>query len=190
MEQPEFAKWWILLVCQKGKPHSALVNKGLWKLRNKMMNVQYMIIVLQVNVGWSVVLCVIQLVLFEEGISSLLRVISRVGNHSLSQKKKCSIDILSLSLSHKFSYFQQTIKNIWRAILKYQGILNANNKVISITAPAQKAKSIIISSETSSASFDVSIFSSFSKCYSVTKTTVHSLTLFYLTRQKLDPRRS
>lgn len=64
-----------------------------------MMNVQYMIIVLQVNVGWSVVLCVIQLVLFEEGISSLLRVISRVGNHSLSQKKKCSIDILSLSLS-------------------------------------------------------------------------------------------
>ena len=114
---------------------------------------------------------------------------TRVGNHSLSPKSKCLIDILSLSPSQVF-YFQQTIKNIWRAILKYQGILNANNKVISITAPAQKAKSIIISSETSSASFDVSIFSSFSKCDSVTKTTVHSLTFFYLTRQKLDPRRS
>ena len=73
-----------------------------------MMNVQYMIIVLQVNVGWSVVLCVIQLVLFEEGISSLLRVISCVGNHSLSPKSKCSIDILSLSLSSFLTFNKQS----------------------------------------------------------------------------------
>lgn len=137
------------------------------------------------------IFCVIQLGLFEERISSLLHILPCVGHHSLPQKRKCTTDILSLSLSpSQVFYFQQTIKNIWRAILKYQGILNANNKVISITAPAQKAKSIIISSETSSASFDVSIFSSFSKCDSVTKTMVHSLTFFYLTRQKLDPRRS
>ena len=51
MEQPEFAKWLILPVCQKGKLHSALVSKGLWKLRNKMINVQYMVVVLQVNMG-------------------------------------------------------------------------------------------------------------------------------------------
>ena len=62
MEQPEFAKWWILPVCQKGKPHSALVNKGLWKLRNKMINVQYTVVVLQVNVGLSVFFVLFNLV--------------------------------------------------------------------------------------------------------------------------------
>ena len=82
---------------------------------------------------------------------------------------------------------QQTLKNIWRAILKYQGILNANNKVISTTAPAQKARSIIISSETSSSSFDVSIFSSFSKCDSVTKTTVHSFTFLRPSTPNIKP---
>lgn len=109
-----------------------------------------------------------------------------------SQSLTVSKEIVQMTICHSLSqvFFQQTIKNIWRAILKYQGILNANNKVISKTAPAQKARSIIISSETSSASFDVSIFSSFSKCDSVTKTTVHYFTFFYPTRQKLDPRRS
>ena len=73
-----------------------------------MMNVQYMIIVLQVNVGWSVVFCVILLGLFEERISSLLRILSCVRNHSLSQKRKCSIDILSLSLSSFLTFNKQS----------------------------------------------------------------------------------
>lgn len=153
-----------------------------------MINVQYMIIVLQVNVGWSVVYEIVyQLGFFEERIECLL-----VSSHVLAISHCLKRESVHLIISHSLSqvFFQQTFKNIWRAILKYQGILNANNKVISKTAPAQKARSIIISSETSSASFDVSIFSSFSKCDSVTKTMVHNFTFFYLTRQKLDPRRS